>query len=60
MNMLKDEKKVKKIILKDYLNCPFCMAEKQISVTGWGFSPTGWEEVRKRHEEEHTCPTCGK
>lgn len=47
---------------KDPLNCPFCEAEEKGYSEGWGFSPEGWEEMEKRHLEEHCikCPICEK
>jgi uncharacterized OB-fold protein len=33
-------------------NCPFCDAEHGYN-SGWGFSPEGWAEAEKNHNENH-------
>lgn len=49
------------MVKKDPINCPICVAECGYP-SNWGFSPEGWDEVEKRHLEEHCkkCPTCGQ
>lgn len=39
---------------KDYENCPFCQSERDGYSTGWSLSPEGWDQMKKRHDENHT------
>ena len=39
-------------------NCPFC--PKDSKYESWGFSPEGWENAKRNHEENHTCKCCGQ
>jgi len=46
---------------KDPLNCIFCEAEEK-GISFSCYSPEAYEEIRKKHLEEHCkkCPTCGQ
>lgn len=39
--------------MKDYNNCPFCQAEQDGYSAPWGLSEIRWQELKKKHEEEH-------
>ena len=44
---------------KDPDNCPFCQAEERGHSEGWGMCPEGWQELERKHYQEHCdkCPT---
>jgi hypothetical protein len=39
-------------------NCPYCPPDSQHEA--WGFSPEGWAEAKRIHDENHICKECGK
>ena len=48
--------------MKDSPNCPFCQSEGGGGSQGWGMTPEGWEEMQRKHNEEHLqqCDKCGQ
>jgi hypothetical protein len=56
------QKVTEMMVERNYKNCPYCQSEKDGHISGWGISPTGWQQLRDKHEKEHLehCDKCGQ